>query len=87
MDNVYTIVQGRLKEDKETYAFFLDVQKAYDTVLQGGMWLKLWDMGVKGKMWRVIAERISARQYKSGSILGIYVRMYVRSVICAGAYE
>ena len=30
MDNVYTlneIVQGRLKEDKETYAFFLDVQK------------------------------------------------------------
>ena len=25
----------------------------------------------------IIAERISARQYKSGSILGIYVRMYV----------
>ena len=39
----------------------------------------------------IIAERISARQYKSGSILGIYVYMYVRtyvhSVICAGAYE
>ena len=32
MDNVYTlneIVQGRFREDKETYAFFLDVQKAY----------------------------------------------------------
>ena len=27
----------------------------------------------------IIAERISARQYKSGSILGIYVRTYVRS--------
>ena len=51
MDNVYTlneIVQGRLKEDKETYAFFLDVQKAYDTVWRDGLWLKLWDMGVKG---------------------------------------
>ena len=39
----------------------------------------------------VIAERISARQYKSGSILGFYVRMYVctnvRTVICAGANE
>ena len=23
---------GRLKEDKPTYAFFLDVQKVYDTV-------------------------------------------------------
>ena len=31
MDNVYTlneIVQGRLREDKKTYAFFLDIQKA-----------------------------------------------------------
>ena len=39
----------------------------------------------------VIAKRISARQYKSGSILGIYVCTYVctyaRLVICAGAYE
>ena len=32
----------------------------------------------------VITESISARQYKSGSILG---STYVRSVICAGAYE
>ena len=33
MDNVYTlneIVQGRLREDKKTYALFLDIQKAYD---------------------------------------------------------
>ena len=29
----------------------------------------------------VIAERISARQYKSGSILGIYVCMYVRTYV------
>ena len=46
MDNVYTlneIMQGRLREDKKTYAFFLDIQKAYD-----GLWYKLWNMGVKG---------------------------------------
>ena len=57
IDNVYTlneVVQGRLREDKPTYAFFLDVQKAYDTVWRDGLWLKLWDMGVKGKMWRVL---------------------------------
>ena len=35
MDNVYTlneIVQGRLKEDKKTYTFFLDIHKANDSV-------------------------------------------------------
>ena len=35
MDNVFTLnelVQGRLKENNHKYAFFLDVQNAYDTV-------------------------------------------------------
>ena len=35
MDNVYTIneiVQGKLREDKKTYALFLDIQKAFDSV-------------------------------------------------------
>ena len=59
MDNVYTlneIVQGRLREDTKTYAFFLDIQKAYDSVWHDGLWYKLWDMGVKGRMWRVIKK-------------------------------
>ena len=59
MDNVYTlnkIVQGRLREDKKTFAFFLDIQKAYDTVWHDGLWYKLWDMGVQGRMWRVIKK-------------------------------
>ena len=59
MDNVYTlneIVQGRLREDKKTFSFFLDIQKAYDTVWHDGLWHKLWDMGVKGRMWRVIKK-------------------------------
>ena len=31
------IVQDRLREDKKTYAFFLDIQKAYDTVWHDGL--------------------------------------------------
>ena len=31
------LVQGRLREGKKTYAFFLDVQKAYDTVWRNGL--------------------------------------------------
>ena len=47
---VIFISQGRLREGKDTYAFFLDVQKAYDN----GLWFKYWEFGVRGKMWRVM---------------------------------
>ena len=36
------IVQGRLREDKKTYAIFLDIQKAYNSVWHDGLWYKLW---------------------------------------------
>ena len=57
IDNVFTlneIVQGRLRENKVTYAFFLDIQKAFDTVWHQGLWYRLWELGVRGRMWRVI---------------------------------
>ena len=71
MDNVYTlneIVQGRLREDKKTYTFFLDIQKAYDSVWHDSLWYKLWDMGVKGRMWRVIKKMYESS--KSAVLLG-----------------
>ena len=48
--------RGRLWEGKKTYAFFLDVQKAYDTVWRNGLWDKMWELSVRGLMWRVIKE-------------------------------
>ena len=48
MDNVYTlseIVRDRLREDKKKCAFFLDIEKAYDTLLHDGLWYKLCDRG------------------------------------------
>ena len=40
VDNINELVQGRMKEGKRAFAFFLDVQKAYDTVWRNGLWLK-----------------------------------------------
>ena len=45
MHTLNEIMQGRLREDKKTYAFLLDIQK--DTVWCDGLWYKFCDMGVK----------------------------------------
>ena len=31
--------------------YLVNILKAYDTVWRDGLWYKLWDMGVKGRMW------------------------------------
>ena len=57
IDNIFSLnelIQGRISEGKSTYAFFLDVKKAYDTVWRDGLWYKMWEMGIKGRMWRVV---------------------------------
>ena len=56
------IVQGRMREGKHTYAFFLDVQKAFDTVWHDGLWFKLWELGIRGRMWRVIKNMYDITQ-------------------------
>ena len=62
IDNIFTLnelIQGRLKEGKK---IFLDIQKAYDSVWCNRLCLKLWNMEVKGKMWRVINPRCACAQ-------------------------
>ena len=56
------IVQGRMREGKHTYTLSLDVQKAFDTVWHDGLWFKLWELGVRGRMWRVIKNMYDITQ-------------------------
>ena len=49
---ILKIIRSAEHVRKKTYAFFLDIQKAY-MILCGnnyGLWYKLWDMGVMGRM-------------------------------------
>ena len=53
-----------MREGKHTYTFFLDVQKAFDTVWHNGLWFKVWELGVtcRGRMWRVIKNMYDITQ-------------------------
>lgn len=44
----------KTRTGKTTYTAFIDVKKAYDTVWRNGLWKRLWDEGVRGRIWRVI---------------------------------
>ena len=54
VDNTFflnEVIQGRLQEGKKTFCFFLDIKKAYDTVWRDGLWYRMRDMGIQGKLW------------------------------------
>jgi hypothetical protein len=44
----------RRRAGKHTFLLSVDFRKAFDTVWRDGLWKRLWDVGVRGKAWRVI---------------------------------
>ena len=63
-------VQGRQRMAKPTYAFFLDLRKAYDTVWRDGLLYKLWNMGIRGKVWQYV-DALYARSERVVSVGGL----------------
>jgi hypothetical protein len=53
---VSEVIQRRRELKQRSFVCFVDVQKAYDTVWQAGLWKRLWDVGVRGKAWRLLQE-------------------------------
>ena len=49
----------KLRRNRSTFTMFIDVKKAFDRVFRDGLWLRLWTIGVRGKMWRVIKQLYS----------------------------
>ena len=57
VDQIYImneLVKNRRSRAKKTYCCFIDIQKAYDRVWREGLWEKLHEYGLRGKMWRVL---------------------------------
>ena len=54
VDQLFVLVSIlRNRIGKWTHCCFIDLRKAYDRVWRNGLWKRLWDEGIRGKMWRV----------------------------------
>lgn len=54
---------------------FLDIQKAYDRVWRPGLWKKLWDKGIRGRMWhmlRALYGKVSNQAVAGGAVSASY---------------
>ena len=40
----------------------LDIKKAYDNVWRDGLWYRMWEMGIQGKLWCVIRNIYNVNQ-------------------------
>ena len=49
-----SVIQQRKLQRKQTYIALADIEKAFEYTWREGMFYKLWQRGVRGKIWRVI---------------------------------
>jgi exonuclease III len=68
-------LQRRKRQGKDTFLFFLDVRKAFDTVWRDGLLFKLWNMGVRGKLWHAV-RAMYANNKTSILVNGVPTRMF-----------
>ena len=58
-DHIFTlksIITCRRSENKQTHLAFLDFKKAFDSVWREGLLNAVWDIGIKGRIWRVLSN-------------------------------
>lgn len=59
IDNIFMLNQclnARMKENLTTFLMFVDIEKAYDSVWRPGLLWHLWQKGIQGKLFRVLAQ-------------------------------
>lgn len=69
VDQVFILTEIIInRRPAKSYVAFLDVAKAYDRVWRDGLWSKLYNAGVNGKMWRILKNIY--RRVESSVLLG-----------------
>ena len=53
-----TCLDARMQQKLDTYLLFVDIEKAYDTVWRAGLLWHVWQKGIRGKLFRVLAQML-----------------------------
>jgi hypothetical protein len=51
-----SLVKKYLNENKRLYVIFVDMMKCFDSIYRNGMWLKLYNCGIQGKLLRIVRD-------------------------------
>ena len=57
LDHVFTLLEVlklRKMRKQITFIAFIDLRKAYDSVMRVGLWKRLYEVGIRGDMWNMI---------------------------------
>jgi len=57
---LHSIVNRFLNENKRLYCTFVDLKQCFDSIYINGLWLKLYNMGLNGKLLRAIRSMYQA---------------------------
>lgn len=57
--NLQESINYNLDHSSEVFVAFLDSNKAFDSVWQDGLFYKLYNLGVKGKIWNIMKQMYS----------------------------
>ena len=81
------IILTRKSRGQCTLATFIDARKAYDTVWREGNYVRLWDMGVRGKLWRQLQAMSADPKSKVRLPFGETEYFHISRGVAQGAVE
>ena len=81
------LISSRKERNLPTLVTYIDARKAYDTVWREGNYVRLFDIGVQGKMWRQIQAMGKNMKHKVRLDIGETEWHEVRRGVAQGAVE
>ena len=51
-----SLIQKYINENKRLYIIYVDMMKCFDSIYRNALWLKLYKVGIQGKLLRIVTD-------------------------------